>query len=173
MAERTHPDRVLAIAPTTRGFAFVVFEGPLSPFDWGIHRISGANRNARILKNVERLVERYHPEVIVLEDVSQNVRRTARIKALNLAIRHLGESAGLDVRCRERAAIRRCFVGVGARTKVEIAHAIARMIPAFSHRLPPVRKIWMTEDRRQSLFDAAALGLTHYAGHDAQGSELP
>ena len=61
--------------------------------------------------------------------------------------------------------MKECFASVGAGTKYEIAKAIATQIPAFAHRLPRLRKIWMSEDPRQSLFDAAALGLTFFARH--------
>lgn len=159
MNTKTHPDRVLAVAPTTRGFAYVVFESALAPFDWGSHGISGPRKNAKFLQRLEAIIERCHPQVIVLQDT---MRRRARIRTLSLAIRHMAASAQIDVHIYHRAAIRRCFAPAGARTKVEIAHAIARMIPALSHRLPPTRKIWMSEDRRQSLFDAAALGLAYY-----------
>jgi hypothetical protein len=37
MISRRRYDLVLAIYPQTRGFAFVLFEGWLSPVDWGIH----------------------------------------------------------------------------------------------------------------------------------------
>jgi len=50
----------------------------------------------------------------------------------------------------------------GAETKYEIAQAVAGIIPAFKHRLPPIRKIWQSEDERQSLFDAASLGIAYY-----------
>jgi len=55
---------------------------------------------------------------------------------------------------------------VGARTKYEIAHAVARIIPAFKFRLQPVRKPWQSEDARQSPFDAAALGIVYYVRSD-------
>lgn len=159
MNRKTHPDRVLAVALTTRGFAFVVFEGALTPFDWGTVGIAGPNKNAKILQRIEAIVEKSHPQAIILQDTS---RRCARIRALSLAIQHMASSTRIDVHSYDRATIRHCFAPAGARTKVEIAHAIARMIPAFAHRLPPVRKIWMTEDMRQSLFDAAALVLVYY-----------
>lgn len=163
MNTKIHPDRLLAIAPTARGFAFVVFESPLSPFDWGMLRITGPCKNAKTLERIETIIANCHPQAIVLPDVSG---RRPRIRALDLAIRHMAASAQIEAYSYDRAAIRRCFAPAGVRTKVEIAHAIARMIPAFSHRLPPIRKIWMNEDMRQSLFDAAALGLVYYEGSE-------
>lgn len=158
----TYPDLVLAIATTMHGFAFVLFEGPLTPFDWGVVRVRKSNKNAVILARVKRLIERYHPECMVLEDLTPRMaRHSSRIRAFSLRLEHLAATDAMDIYRYDRASIRRCFAPIGARTKVEIGHAIAQQIPAFQHRLPPLRKIWMSEDARQSLFDAAALGMTH------------
>ena len=162
MRNITYPDLVLAVAPTPRGFAFVLFEGPLAPFDWGRVKITAKPKNARILRRVERVIRRYHPDVRVLENIKGDPKRPKRAQALALALVHLAETNGVNVVHFDRAAIRLCFSGFGAKTKPEIAHAIAAQIPAFKPMLPPIRKLWMSEDERQSLFDAAALGLTYF-----------
>jgi Holliday junction resolvasome RuvABC endonuclease subunit len=155
---------VLAIYPSARGFAFVVFEGPESPFDWGTKEFRGAGKNARSLNAITELVARYRPVGIVIEDFAANgTRRSVRIRHLYRSIIRLAESECIEVFRYSRAQIQHCFGSVGATTKYEIATAIARHIPAFEHRLPRFRKIWMSEDSRQTLFDAVALGLTHYA----------
>jgi Holliday junction resolvasome RuvABC endonuclease subunit len=155
---------ILAIYPSTRGFAFVVFEGPTSPFDWGTKEFRGLRRNARTLEAIAALIEKYRPDAVVIEDfIEKGARRSVRIRSLYRSLIHLAQTECIDVvRC-SKAQVRHCFGSVGATTKYEIATAIARQIPAFEHRLPRIRKIWMSEDARQNLFDAAALGLTHYA----------
>jgi len=82
-------------------------------------------------------------------------------------VTHLSESEFIEVSRISRGSIRACFASVGAKTKYEIAQAVARQIPALAHRLPPLRKIWMSEDPRQSLFDVAALGVAFYATHES------
>ena len=155
---------VLAIYPSTRGFAFVVFEGPESPFDWGTKEFRGLRRSARTLEAIAALIERYRPDAIVIEDFTEKgSRRSLRIRNLYRSLIHLGQTECIDVSRYSKVQVRHCFGSVGATTKYEIATAIARQIPAFGHRLPRLRKIWMSEDARQNLFDAAALGLTHYA----------
>ena len=49
-----------------------------------------------------------------------------------------------------------------ARTKDEIARAIAKLLPEFAARVPPMRKLWMSEDYRMGLFDALSLVFTYY-----------
>ncbi len=48
--------------------------------------------------------------------------------------------------------------------KHEIARAVAELFPELSHRLPPRRKAWMSEDERMGIFDAASFALTVLGG---------
>src|SRR5665213_604961 len=162
-----HPqDLVLAVYPFSRGFAFVFFEGPNSPFDWGVREIKEKHKNSKALEEIKKLIDRYRPEVLVIEDTAgKGSRRTTRIRKLYRMLVHFARAEYIDLHRCSRIEVNACFATVGARTKYEIAKAIATQIPAFAHRLPRFRKVWMSEDPRQSLFDAAALGLTYYAQH--------
>ncbi|MEW6312996.1 MAG: hypothetical protein AB1513_02940 [Pseudomonadota bacterium] len=167
MTHAFHQNLVLAIYPTSRGYAFVLFEGPQSPYDWGVKEIRRKHKNERTLESIQALVDRYRPDYLVIEDYTEKgSRRSSRIRRLYRMLIHLAVAEHIDVFRYSRNTIRICFEPVGARTKYEIAQAIARQIPAFAHRLPKLRKIWMSEDPRQSLFDAAALGLTFYSAQE-------
>lgn len=157
---------VLALYPFRRGVAFVFFEGPGSPFEWGVKEIRKTNKNGKTLEAVKKLIDQYRPEVLVIEDTSERgSRRTSRIRRLYRMLGHLADAEYVDVcRCTKRE-VQACFKPVGASTKYEIAKAISLQIPAFAHRMPRFRMPWMNEDSRQSLFDAAALGLTYFAWH--------
>ena len=66
-----HPQNlVLSIYPFSRGFAFVFFEGPESPFDWGVKEIKEKHKNTKTLDEIKKLIDRYRPEVLVIEDTS-------------------------------------------------------------------------------------------------------
>lgn len=163
MKKTTYPDLTLAVTLSTRGFAYVFFEAPQTPYDWAVVETKGSGKDAQIMMRVEKLLQTYHPQTVVLEDVSgKSAKRSARLQKLSLRLAHMAGCEGIEVCRYDRKAIRAAFASVGAKTKVEIAHAVASAIPAFTHRLPPVRKLWMSEDPRQMLFDAAALGLTHH-----------
>lgn len=60
------------------------------------------------------------------------------------------------------------FWPLDAHTKYEIAQVIARQLPAFAHRLPRLRKIWMSEHPRQSWFDEVALTAVFYGAQSRQ-----
>jgi Holliday junction resolvasome RuvABC endonuclease subunit len=155
---------ILAISPSARGFAFVLFEGPTTPFDWGIKDIRGNDKNAESLAAITKLIRDYRPSALVIEEAdARESRRGDRIRTLLRTVAEMAEAEGITVVRYTRAQVRRTFGTEGARTKPEIAKAVAAQIPALATRLPPLRKIWMSEDRRQSLFDAAALGFTFFA----------
>jgi hypothetical protein len=163
MTANDRSELVLAIHPFARGFAFALFEAPLSPVDWGIKEILGAKRNARCLAAVRTLTTRLRPGVVVFEDVSHSTaKRSRRIKRLKSLIVNYLSGQSTEVHNYGRAHIRACFASVGAVTRREIAEAIAAQLPAFEARLPRVRKTWESEDPKMALFNAASVALTHY-----------
>ncbi len=155
---------VLSIYPFNRGFSFVLFEGPESPFEWGVKEIRDKHKNSRTLEEIKKLIDQYRPEVLVIEQTcDDSSRRNARIRKLYRMLIHFAKAEYVDLYRCSRNDVKKCFASVGASTKYEIAKAITTQIPAFAHRIPRIRKPWMSEDPRQSLFDAAALGLTYFA----------
>lgn len=164
---------VLAVVPNTRGIAFAYFEGPLSPVDWGMKEVRGCDKNGRGLAAVRGLVEHLQPDVLVLEDFeTSRICRTARIRRLQRMIASYAAAQVIEVARYTRADIRATFAPAGATTRYEIAELIAGQVDAFSFRLPPVRKLWMSEDRRMALFDAAALAFTHFRERGLLAGEI-
>lgn len=154
---------VLVVYLSSRGLSYAVFEGSLSPLDWGVKEVRGKNRHAKSLRIVRQLLEWHQPDIMVLQDTSgRGTIRAKRFRTLNLAIGELAEARGLPVCAYSREQVRQCFAPLGVTTKQTIAQAIIKHIPAFARYLPPPRKPWMSEHARMSLFDAAALGITHF-----------
>jgi Holliday junction resolvasome RuvABC endonuclease subunit len=154
---------VLALYPFTRGLAFTLFEEPLSPIDWGVKDLRGDTRNARSLDAAKQLIDRLQPDVVVLESCSgPDARRSQRILRLQRLITNYASGQAVEIHSFSRRQIRKCFQNVGAATRYEIAQSIAARVDAFGHRLPPVRKIWMSEPSRMALFDAASIAMTYY-----------
>lgn len=155
---------VLSLYCNTRGFAFVLFEGPLSPFDWGIQEVRGARKQARCLTRLTAILDRYTPDVVVVQDSSpQGTRRALRITRLNAEIVEMAERRGIPVYAYSRAEVLRLFQSTGHANKQILAELIAKHIPAFDRYVPPPRKPWKSEDARMGLFDAAALALSFYS----------
>lgn len=155
---------VLAISPCTRGLAFVVFEGPLSPIDWGVRDIRGAKRNETALEATKDLIKQHQPDVLVLHAYpGTSTKRLGRVHRLSRLMAAYAAAEAVECNRFSRQDIRACFRDAGAVTRYEIAQVIAAHVPALNHRLPPMKKLWQSEDRRMRLFDAASLVMTYYA----------
>lgn len=169
--KRQRYNLVMAIYPNTRGFAFVLFEGSLAPVAWQVVEVRGKRKNRQCLQAIARLFGRYEPDVLVLQDTKEGgTRRSRRIRDLNDAIEVFADTQSVPVVTYSRDQVRQCFAEVGTATKGAIAEAIAKRIPMFGRFVPPVRKIWMSEDARTGLFDAIGLVLTFFSRQESGAS---
>ncbi len=159
---RALESRVIALDPTSHGFGFVVFEGGTRLVDWG-HAHARPCTNEKCLEMVAKLFAYYFPRLVVMEDWdSKESRRGARVRKLFTQIVEFTEASHAKVTRFSQKDIQRAFSTDGSPTKYEIAQMIALEFPELSFRLPPPRKIWMSEDERMSIFDAVALALTFF-----------
>jgi hypothetical protein len=157
---RSKGEFVLCIYPSAKGFGFAVFEGSRSLVDWGVKGVHGAKKNAQSLRKMRELLAFYRPDMLITEDYKgAGSRRGSRIRELIDAITDLAAKEGVASRSFSRAEVRDCF---GLTAKRAIAQAIAQEFPELEPRLPPVRKIWMSEDARMNIFDAVGLGMTFF-----------
>jgi Holliday junction resolvasome RuvABC endonuclease subunit len=159
-SNKANPKRVLALDPTSRGFGFAVLESPTTIIDWGVKAIREKEENA-ILAKVLELIRLYRPEVLVLEDC-KNSRRCARVQSLLDRLVDVAATEDLKCRCFSTLRVKKVFQTFRARTKHEIAQAIAQQLPELAPSLPPYRKLWMSEDYQMPVFDAVALALTYF-----------
>lgn len=153
--------RVLAIDPTSRGFGYVVMEGPGELVDWGLKE-ARESKNAHCLRQIRGLVERYAPTVILIEDYREpGARRQARVRALLERVA-VGPWRGALVVRLTRPLVKQAFAKSGAATRDEIASAVARNFPELASRLPGARRTWMSPNPGLAVFNAAALALTYF-----------
>ncbi len=157
---------VLSIFANAHGFGYAVFEEMLIPVDW---RAKKAEATDDRFEQVRLLVHLYSPTVIVLRDCAAKPVRCGKTSIeLNKRIVALAKRKRIRVVQYSREDIRACFAYDGARTKDDIARAIAKRLPEFARHVPPMRKTWMSEDHRMGLFDALALIFTYYAAEFLQ-----
>src|ERR1039458_4290126 len=91
--------RILAIAPSTRGFGFAVLEGQETLVDWGVNTVKKGDKNKQSLAKVEKLITHYQPGVLVLEDASaKNSRRSPRIRKLSQQIIKMAANRKISVK---------------------------------------------------------------------------
>jgi len=152
----------LAIHPTSGGFGWAAFRGPLAPYDWGLAHAK-RKKNPTCLRRIEELIERFRPDTLVLEAFEKaSSARASRITKLCRGIVALAKDRGVDVAVYTRSDIQGRFASVGAKSRDEIAEAVVRHVDALREWLPKKRKAWESEHRRIAVFSAVAAALTHY-----------
>src|SRR5436190_4891610 len=152
--------RVLAVAPSSRGFGFVVLEDNKMLVDWGVKSVRGDKNTASLVK-VKELIRDYAPTLVVLEDMrGKDCRRSPRVQTLAQKIIQWAASHKLKTRLVSQKAVRSALSLEPVATKHEVATRLAERLPQeLSSRLPPKRKPWMSEDYRMNIFDAVALAV--------------
>ena len=169
--KREGEQRVLSIDPTSRGFGYAVLEGATRLIDWGT-KDSGRADDSAALRDIGELLEHYCPDVVILEKTREtDSRRRHRARGLISAIGELAESRGIGNVSVSRRSVLHLFAGGRAINKRAIALAISNHFPELAPRVPPVRKAWMSEDARTSIFDAVAFALVFYFQFDEQDQE--
>ncbi|MBX3177721.1 MAG: hypothetical protein KF886_10195 [Candidatus Hydrogenedentes bacterium] len=111
------------------------------------------------------LIRLHAPHALVAEDMdAPGCRRRGRAVRLTRAVCKLAKTLDINVHTVSATAVKTAFAQDGANTKVQIAAAVTLRFPALMRHLPPLRKPWMSEDYRFSIFDAAAFMITHVHG---------
>jgi hypothetical protein len=145
------PKTILAIDPTSRGFAFAVLEAPAFLVDWG-ERIIPA-KTGSLLRKVDDLLTHHQPAVLVVEDVAaKGCRRRKRAREEVNRMEQFALARGVRVERASRLAVLRTFAP--AKNKYEATLRIAETFPVLRKHLPRKRKAWMSEDQRMNALDA-------------------
>ena len=144
---------LLAIDPTSRGFAFVVLEAPAFLVDWGSKSARGRDG---VVRKVDALLSRYQPDVLVLEDLAADgARRRKRARREIELLERRALKRGVRVERVSRLAILDTFAP--EKSKYEVALRLAEIFPVLANRLPRKRNTWRPEQARMSVFDALAI----------------
>ena len=159
----------IAIAPTSRGFGYAVFEQKDALLDWGVKE-ARTNKTRDSLLKLRVLMHLLQPAVMVVENTQDpRSRRSKRVSDLIEKMARLAKEKSVPVVRYPRNDVLAIFHRVGARNKDDIAAAIAKKLPELAPRVPPRRRIWESEHYNMAIFEAAALGLTYFARSEAQG----
>jgi hypothetical protein len=154
--------RILAVAPTARGFGYCVMEGQVM-LECGHKEVKGDKdaKNAQSVSKVEKLMNQFLPGVLVLPDVNgANCRRAPRIKTLVRQIVSLAERHKCDVTLLSGNQLRLALLGDIKGTKYAMAEMLAQKFPDdLAAKLPARRRTWESEDGRMDTFDAAELAV--------------
>jgi hypothetical protein len=145
---------LLAIDPTSRGFAFAVLEAPAFLVDWGSKSAPAKSRDLRL--KVDGLLSRYQPDVLVVEDLAaKGARRRKRARREIGSIERRALKRGVRVERVSRLGVLNTFAP--GKSKYEVAGRLAEIFPVLASRLPRKRKTWTPEEARVNVFDALAI----------------
>lgn len=158
--------RILALAPTARGFGYSVMEDRMF-LENGYKTVRG-DKNLHSVSKVEKLMRQFLPNVVVLQDVNANgSHRAPRIKVLHHKVVELVESRRCQVTLFSGRTLRRKLLHDVKGTKQEMAEALAKQYPSqLGAKLPPKRRSWDSEDGRMDMFDAVGLAVVFWAGKE-------
>jgi len=151
--------RVLGVSLTTRGFGYAVIERGNSLVGFGKVRVKG-DKNVNSLAGIKRVIARYQPDVLVLQDVNQakGTKRVPRIKTLHRRVVVLAKESKIKVVVIPGKIMRETLLGNGNATKHEMATLMAQKFPdELSSLLPVKRRTQDNEDPRMDVLDAVGL----------------
>lgn len=150
--------RVLALEFSSTLFGFVVLEGPERLIEWGTRGIS--SDVSGFLPKLGREVERYRPDILVIEDAADS-RKGARVREHLAWAEQWATDNELAWSSVSRTNLSDWQAHLGP-TKQKRAVTLSRPFPELKPLVPPPRKLWQAESKRLAVFVALARALYHY-----------
>ena len=159
--------RILAIAPTARGFGYCVMEDG-AILECG-YKGAKKNKNAKSVSKIEKLMNHFLPSGVVLQDLNaRGCRRAPRIKALHRQVVRLAEQRKCKVMLISGKKLRQSLLDDENGTKHEMAEMLAKQFPIeLAGKLPPKRRPWENEDGRMDMFDEVGLAVAFLMGKNS------
>ena len=154
--------RILALAPTARGFGYCVMENNVM-LECG-HKEVWGNKNVKSLSKIKKLMKQFLPDVLVLQDVNaEGCRRVRRTKVLQRKIIKLATYEKCKVTLFSGKVLRVTLLGDIQGTKHEMAETLAKIFPVeLATKLPRKRRAYDSEDGRMDIFEAVALAVVFW-----------
>jgi hypothetical protein len=152
--------RILAVAPSTKGFGYAIMEEDGMLVNWGTKSV-GKDKNKETLSKVDELISDYQPHVITVEDArAKGSRRNPRIKRLLDKLATGKAAQTREVIRFSRVNLFKAFLAETKGTKHKLAEVLSKYFPQeLGCRLPPKRKPWMSENPQLDVFLAVGLAL--------------
>lgn len=127
--------------PTAQSSRTVVNE----QFEVWVNKWPNKERSKHLVR-LRTMLDWYEPRALVLENFAgKSSRKGKRTSSVIISMVRIATRQGVRVEGFSRERIRDAFEGAGARTKHEIATAIAQKFPELSPRIPRPSRPWMNE----------------------------
>ena len=141
--------KVLAIAAATGRIGYVFLIGGKLR-DWGLSK-KAATSAAATKAQTKKWIASLSPDVVVTEDVPNSSTKSKKTRSLIAAIKRVAENTDLlDISVRHIQSFK---------NKYAEAAAFGERFPAIRAWVPKQPRIWETEPRHTTIFEALALAL--------------
>jgi len=155
-------EKVLAVYPNSKGYAYVLMQGPLIILTKRMVSVSPVD-NTRIINDIKTLIREHCPNAFIIENPKckysrKGVRGNQLLRSLVLCAKY----QKIGVYSYSREDIRLVFEIWKAQTKYEIAEVIAKNIKSFRILLYSKPRYPDSQKYLTAIFDAVSLGITHY-----------
>ena len=155
-------ERILSLFFNTGGFGYVLMEEPVDVLEKGIKSFKPVE-SPQLWEDIIELIKNLQPQRVILEnDEGKKSNKCERIRKLLKRLKQFLKGLGMPYSSYDRDQIRMVFELWRARSKYEIALVISKSLPGFQNFLYEKPKYPKVEHYRTVVFDAAALGITHY-----------
>ena len=153
--------RILSLAFASRRMGFVVAHGVDNLIDWGVKDIPGTDIDIALSK-VQKLIDRYHPNVICIQDINDPECRLGKSVVTILSeLKPVCKKQDVAFKTVSKSDVRKNLGLSDKACKQEVVAEIANMYPQLQNLLPPPpRKLWEAEDRNTTTFIACSMILT-------------
>lgn len=153
---------VFSVFPNASGYGYVYMKGPRKLINYGAIRINPVSNKISLLR-IKKSIEYYKPLILIIQDPKGKTSRTGkRVIKLIKNITNYAQKQNLKVVQYSRDKVREVFEQFGAVTKYEISQILLSEFEELKQKAPKPRKLWTSEDRNMSIFDALSLAITWY-----------
>jgi len=165
MKLRVYDPKIIAIHLRHRRFGYAVYEGHRGLLDWGVrvYPAIGEEEVSMASKRLSSLLTLHSPSVMILNQERWDLAQTNQhMRALVEMTKCEAIAHSVQIRLLGDSKVRESFRHMDCETRSEIAGALGRIFPELASYVPPKRRAWQAEHPRMIVFDAIALGLTHW-----------
>jgi len=158
--------RVLGVASTTHGFAYVVVENSNRLVEWGFRNVRS---EAGFTTSLAAIAAKARPAFAAC-DTDRLAHRNVRGSRLQEALARVCRDCGAFPVAASRSILRGPEITKGVPNRV-VVEAVAKRFPVLARKLPRKRRIWDGADDRVGVFIAAFAAAAALDGLEANQSE--
>lgn len=164
--------RILALVVHRSKIGYAVLEGSSRLLDWGVLSCKKAEtfRRVPVPQRLISLLSFCQPLSVALKLVKARGRNTERVQTFAAAIQEECKKRSIRLFRVKASTVQRFFAAHSCKTRIQIAHVLGEWFSELAWHVPPKRKPWQSDSHHIPVFEAVAVGVTHFRGHAECGA---